>query len=259
MGLQDLDAGWAGLLGGGEAGGSSDGEEHRLFEPEDLTGQRPLLILVQGLEEANNVAFSECLLMAREQNLSLWYVGELKPVYRRFFDRCFSGVGALAEVLAEAQTASTGRVEVLLNPEMILVCYGKDRERAVLRALQEALAGNREQVTGRPEVAATLFWNSRNAAYLLRCLEGGGASRSKPDLILQVGPEPGFHGSVHQEPAATAESVKTICWGWRENGADLFIPLDRSSWLSGYSEPSGRRPRRSGKPSQEAFKSFIIG
>lgn len=249
-GLQSLDSGWLGMLDG-----SGGGETHHLFE--DRPGERQLLILVQGLEEANNVAFSECLAMAREGSIPLWHVGELKPVYRRFFDRCFPDVGALAEVLAEAPAAGMDRVEVLLNPEMIFAFAGKKKEKTVLRALQEALAGNKEQVTGRPEVAATLFWNSRNAAYLLRCLEGSGASKIKADLLLRVGPEPGFHSSTDSNPK-NAEAIKTIQWGWRADGADLFIPLDRSILLSGYSEPSGRSPRRAGKPSQEAVKNLII-
>ena len=114
------------------------------------------------------------------------------------------------------------------------------------------------RATGRPEVGLTLFWNARNTAYLLRALEGSGASKAKADLLLQVGPEPAFHGSTEAKPESFQE-IKTIQWGWQADGADLFVPLDRSILLSGYSEPSGRSPRRAGKPSPEAIKNLILG
>ncbi|MBA7549175.1 hypothetical protein ES705_41651 [subsurface metagenome] len=124
-------------------------------------------------------------------------MGALDPVYRRFFDRSFSDVKALAEVLEEARAAGTDRVEVLLNPEEILKVSGKAKEKAVLQALQSALAKNAEKVTGRPEVHLTLFWDSRNAGYLLRSLNGSSRSKSKVDLLLEVGPEPQFHNPEH--------------------------------------------------------------
>jgi len=254
-GLQSLNFGWADLLDARAVGDRGGGEPHLLFE--ERAGKRRLLILVHGLEEANNVAFSECLAMARERNIPLWHVGELKPVYRRFFDRCFPDVGAVDEVLAEARSAGTQRVEVLLNPEMVVRLAGQKKERQVLQALQEALSGNNKRVTGRADVNLTLFWNSRNAAYLLRTLKRSGASKSKADLLLRVGPEPAFHNSTVSKPERL-EEIKTIHWGWQADGADLFIPLDISILLSGYSEPSGRSPRRAGKPSPEALKNLIL-
>ncbi|UCF95839.1 MAG: FAD-dependent oxidoreductase [Spirochaetaceae bacterium] len=260
-GLQSLDPAWMRLSDNGETEGKANAEY--LFEKR--RGQRSVLLLVQGLEEANNVAFSECLAIGREQGIPLWHVGALKAVYRRFFDRCFPDVGSLAEVLTQVSATETERVEVLLNPEMVLKNLGKKMEKAVLQALQEALAGNANEATGKPRVHLTLFWNSRNAGYLLRALDGADRSKTKADLILQMGPEPGFHGS---EPVKAAEStgpgkaiagVTVIRWGWQADGADLFIPLHSSIWLSGYGEPSGRMPRRAGKPSQEAFKNLIIG
>jgi len=253
-GLQSLDPGWADFLDGRGALGRAGGDPQHLFE--NRAGKRQLLILVHGLEQANNVAFSECLAMARERNIPLWHVGELKPVYRRFFDRCFSDVGVLADVMAEARCAGTERVEVLLNPEVVFALAGKKKERVVLQALQAALAGNKEKIT--PEVNLTLFWNSRNAAYLLRALGGSGASKSKADLLLRVGPEPAFHSSTVSKPEKL-EEIKTIQWGWQVDGADLFIPLDRSILLSGYGEPSGRSPRSAGKPSPQAIKNLLIG
>ena len=254
-GLKSLDPGWVELLD------RNVGKQVRnLFEE---PAEKPrLLILLHGLEEANNVAFSECLAMAREGNCILWHVGELKPVYRRFFERCFPDPASLEEVLVKALKAGAERVEVLLNPEMIQKLSGKKKEKAVFRALQPALeaagAGNKGRAKGRPEVGLTLFWNSRNAAYLLRALGGSGASGGKADLLLQVGPEPAFHSSTDSNKESS-EETRVIQWGWRADGADLFVPLDRSILLSGYSEPSGRSPRRAGKPSPEALKNLILG
>ena len=240
-GLQKLDPGWAGILAGndGEAG-------PKLFEGK-TEGHR-LLILLQGLEEANNVAFSECLAMAREEEATLWHVGELKPVYRRFFESCFPDVGTMEDVLAQARKAGAQRVEVLLNPEMIVKLAGKQKEKAVLRALQAAVQ----------PANITLFWNSRNAAYLLRALEGSGASKRKADLLLQVGPEPAFHSST-DSGTEDLEKTRVVRWGWRVDGADLFIPMDKSILLSGSGEPSGRSPRSAGSPSREAVKNLLIG
>jgi formate dehydrogenase major subunit len=247
-GLQGLDPGWAGFLK--DNGGK---QLHSLFQ--DHPGKRRLLILVQGLEEANNVAFSECLAMAREENVSLWHVGELKSVYRRFFECCFPDVGAMEEVFAKARNGNVERIEALLNPEMIVQLAGKKKEKALLLTLQAALAGNRGQATA--EVKLTLFWNSRNAAYLLRILEGSGTSKRKADLMLQVGPAPAFHGSSDSK-TESLEGIRVIRWGWKADGADLFIPLDRSTLLSGFCEPSGRFPRRAGTPSPEAMKKLTL-
>jgi hypothetical protein len=270
-GLQDLDPGWARLLAAPKASATSEGSDGaadgsgQLFESRNKETRGSVLLLVQGLEEANNVAFTECLAMGREPNISLWYVGELKPVYRRFFQRHFPQVNALAEALAAAQAAGAGRVEILLNPEMVLKTFGKKAEKTLVRALENILGGDEE---GGSATRLTLFWNSRNAAYLLHALEGkasaAGAAKASPDLILQVGPAPGFHrvgtekaaAAAVKEPAATGAEV--VRWGWRGQGADLFIPLERSLWLSGYSEPSGRTPRRAGSPSPQALKSLIM-
>jgi formate dehydrogenase major subunit len=250
-GLQNLDPGWVELLGG------NNGEKaHNLFE--ERTERRRLLILLQGLEEANNVAFSECLTMAREENAILWHVGELKPVYRRYFESCFPDFGAMEEVLAQARKTGAEQIEVLLNPEMIVKLSGKKKEKELLQALQPAVTGNNRLIAGSPAVYITLFWNSRNAAYLLRSLNGGGASKRKADLLLQMGPEPAFHSST-DSGTERPEETRVVRWGWQAAGADLFIPLDRSILLSGYSEPSGRSPRSAGRSSREAVKNLLIG
>jgi hypothetical protein len=94
---------------------------------------------------------------------------------------------------------------------------------------------------------------------LLRSLNGSDGSMSKVDLLLEVGPGPLFHNTERSDTASTEAGVRTIRWGWRRDGAELFIPLDRSIWFSGYSELSGRAPRRAGVPSREAYKNLIIG
>jgi hypothetical protein len=159
--------------------------------------------------------------------------------------------------LEEARAAGADRVEVLLNPEQILKVSGKKKEKAVLQALQNALAVDANKVKGMAKMSLTLFWNSRNAGYLLRSLNGSNRSMSKIDLLLEVGPEPQFHNPERSDSAE--EGVRTIRWGWRRDGAELFIPLDRSIWFSGYSELSGRAPLRVGVPSREAYKKLIIG
>ena len=160
----------------------------------------------------------------------------------------------LGEVLERARSAAAGPVGVLVNPEMLNRHLGGKKEREVCRILQAAAADGAPRGKKRAGVRITLFWNSRNASYLLRSLGGTGASRVKADLILQFGPELDFHAAAQ----TAAAEVKTIRWAWRPNGEDLFIPLDRSIWLSGYSEPSGRSPRRAGVPSQQALKNLII-
>jgi hypothetical protein len=158
----------------------------------------------------------------------------------------------MEDVLAQARKAGAQRIEVLLNPEMIVKLAGKQKEKAVLRALQPALQAALQPAN------ITLFWNSRNAAYLLRALEGSGASKRKADLLLQVGPEPAFHSST-DSGTEDLEKTRVVRWGWRADGADLFIPMDKSILLSGSGEPSGRSPRSAGSPSREAVKNLLIG
>ncbi len=254
-GLEQLDPGWGALIDKAEAGSQRD----YLFEDGRQGSEGRLLLIVGGLEESNNVAFTECLAIGRERNYPLWSVGAMDPVYRRCFDRFFTDLGILAEVLEEAQTTGVDRVEVLLNPEQILSDSGKNKEKVVLQALHSVLAEDVKPMKGKPKLHLTLFWGSRNAGYLLRSLNGTDRSKSKADLLLEVGPEPQFHSPERSHSAGTEEGVRTIRWGWRRNGAELFIPLDRSIWFSGYSELSGRAPRRAGVPSREAFKNFIMG
>jgi hypothetical protein len=252
-GLQRLDPGWVALIDATQAAS----QRNYLFEDGQQGTEGRLLLIVGGLAETNNVAFTDCLAIARERNFSLWQVGELNPVYKRYFDRSLNDPGTLSAVLKEAQRAGTDRVEVLLNPEQILNSLGKQKEKAIVQALQSALVENAENVTGMAKLYLTLFWNSRNAAYLLRSLNGINRSKTKVDLLLEVGPEPQFHNS--ERPDTAEGDVRTIRWGWHRDGAELLIPLDRSIWFSGYSELSGRASRRAGMPSREAFKNFIIG
>jgi hypothetical protein len=250
-GLEKLNPGWAKLVDN-----SNNADARPLFE--ETEGMRRLLIVIQGVEEANNVAFSECLAMAGRPDTVLWHVGAIKPVYRRFFERCYPDAGALSDVLAEARRTGLERVEVLINPEIVAELAGKTKERALLRALEEAVSGSGPKTAA--EVRVTLFWNSRNAAYLLRNLKGSGPGKIDADLLLQVGPEPGFHGAA-EATRGSPKDLKRIRWDLRADadGADLTIPLDRTILLSGYGEPSGRSPRRAGTPSPDALKRFIIG
>ena len=254
-GLERIDPGWKALIDKAETGSQRD----YLFEDGQRGGEERLLVIVGGLEESNNVAFTDCLAFARTRNFPLWRVGALDPVYRRFFDRAIADVGTLTEVLGQARRTGAGRVEVLLNPEQILSDSGKKKEKTVLQALQRALEEDAHKVRGKPKLHLTLFWNSRNAGYLLRSLNGADRSMSKVDLFLEVGPGPQFHNTERSDTASTEAGVRTIRWGWRRDGAELFIPLDRSIWFSGYSELSGRAPRRAGVPSREAYKNLIIG
>jgi ferredoxin len=250
-GLEKLNPGWVELLDNSNGAASLP-----LFEEPE--GTRRLLIVIQGVEEANNVAFSECLAMAGKPDTLLWHVGALKPVYRRFFERYYSDAGALSDVLADARRIGVERVEVLLNPEMIVELAGKTKEKALLRTLEEAVSGSGPKTAAK--VRITLFWNSRNAAYLLRNLKGSDRRKIDADLLLQFGPEPGFHGPAESTPGSPAD-IRRIRWDWRADGerADLTIPLDRTILLSGYGEPSGRSPRRAGAPSPDVLKRFIIG
>jgi formate dehydrogenase major subunit len=254
-GLERLDRGWVALIDKTDLGSQKD----YLFEDGQQGSEGRLFVLAGDLEASNNVAFTDCLAVARERNYPLWRVGALDPVYRRHFDRSFTDFGTLTDVLEEAQTAGADRVEILLNPEQILKILGKKKEKAVLQALQNALGEDENPAKGKPKLRLTLFWNSRNAGYLLRSLNGTNRSMSKFDLLLEVGPKPRFHNSDPASSASTEESIRTIRWGWRRGGAELFIPLDRSIWFSGYSELSGRVPRRAGVPSREAYKNLIIG
>ncbi len=255
-GLEGLETGWSELLENHGAG-----KAHYLFEDRQNQDSRSLLVLVGNLEQSNNVAFTECLAAGRQWGTALWYVGELQPEYRRFFDRTFSKIDDLPKVLEEAAGKRGTRADILLNPEEILAGKGKRTEKKVLKAL---LARDEERI------GVTLFWSSRNAAYLLRLLRSLPSLKDKAaggsagtDLLLEAGPPPGFHESVEpsdreessQEPA---ESIRIIRWGFEAGEAELFIPLDRSLLFSGYSEPSGRRPRRVGQPAREAMKNLII-
>ena len=247
VGLDGLAKGWRELLQ--EAGPS------RLYAPDG--GAERLLILVGDLEATNNVAFTQCLAAARRPGVTLWQVGRVAPLYQRFFARIFPKAADLAKALAEAPRKA--RVEVLANPQGLLAAEGKAAEKAVLRALRalrpsQPDKGTRRRAPVGPDV--TLFWNARNAGYLLRKLpvrRGRGSDSEEPDLVLAFDLQPGL-----EEPKAPPGAASLVRWGLRPAGEDLFIPLPRSLLLSGYSEPSGRAPLRAGELAKDALGVLIL-
>jgi hypothetical protein len=271
-GLAGLEPGWASLLrraavvgshpvaispvAGGEA--AVAGRVRRA-----PAGYRRILIF-GGLDRANNVAFTDCLALQRRGQARLWYYGETEVVYERFFERLVPDPALLAEGLAGAD----GPVEVLVNPEELLACSGKSAEKKVLAALKAAGS----------EVRITLYWNSRNAAYLLAALDGKGArAEAKHDLLLDAG-----LGS-RLGPGQDANEKAGVRWGLaagqeaglragqeagqepglrpglRPGEAELFIRLPRAALLAGLGLPSGRDPLQAGELDKALLQNLLVG
>lgn len=157
--------------------------------------------------------------------------------------------------------------EVLLNPEELLRQHGKEAERGVLETLIRASGASAPRVT--------LFWNSRNAGYLLRSLQAAGLAaadhdtcecrtcncqtgRQTADLVLEAG------GMDSGENVAVRWGVSGGAAGL-ERGAPnsrslpgLFVPLPRQAWLGGYTEPSGRKAFRAGVLDGRLLGSLLI-
>jgi formate dehydrogenase major subunit len=228
-GLQSLEPGWTRLL---------DSSMPRVPAAAGEDARVPRLLIMTGLEKANNVAFTEALAMQRSGRARLWFYGETESVYERFFERVCPEPARLAEALQAAEPGE--RIEVLLNPEELLAAAGKKVERAVLAALQTA--------AGRREVRITLFWNSRNAAHLLRALDGKRAPEAEAcDLLLAAGVE----ARKGEEPG--------ILWGLRPGADGLFIPLGKPALLAGTSTPSGRAPFVAGELGKALLQGLLIG
>jgi hypothetical protein len=233
-GLAGLEPGWAGLLRRPEAAGPGE-----RAAAQAVAGSRRILI-VGGLDRANNVAFTDCLALQRRGQARLWYYGETETVYERFFERIVPDPSALGEGLASA----CGFVEVLVNPEQLLAEAGKRAEKKVLAALRAAS----------PEVRITLYWNSRNAAHLLEALDGKGASAAQEhDLLLDVGLGTDGEAAVRWGLSAGQEA------GLRLGGAELFIPLPRAVLLSGLGTPSGREPLQAGELDRALLQNLLVG
>ncbi len=229
-GLAGLEPGWAGLLCRPETPAAAlraakDGSRAA------AGGSRRILIL-GGLDRANNVAFTDCLALQRRGQARLWYYGETEAVYERFFERILPDPAALAAGLA----AGGGPAEVLVNPEQLLAEAGKRAEKKVLAALRAA----------GPEVRVTLYWNSRNAAHLLKALNGKGAGEEQEhDLLLDAG--------------LGADGKAAVRWGLSAGEAELFIPLPRAALLSGLGTPSGREPLQAGELDRALLQNLLVG
>ena len=226
-GLSGLEPGWAKLLAAGAGTGSGAG---------DPPVRR--ILLAAGLEDANNVAFTECLALQRQGRAKLWFYGEPKPVYERFFDRIVSDPGELPGGLSEALGAAEP-TDVMVNPEELLRIAGKEAEKKVLAGLLKA--------AGRPGV--TLYWNSRNASHLLRALADKGVGRASGDcdLLLEAG-------------TADGNGQAAVRWGLGPAaGAELFIPLPRAAFLAGTGSPSGRPPLVAGDLDKAVLAGLLVG
>ena len=231
-GLSGLDRGWLRLLAGGAAGVPA------------VDSQARRVLILGGVERANNVAFCEALALQRAGLARLWFYGEIEPVYERFFERLSPEPARVAEALAEPVSGEL--IEVLVNPQELLAAAGKKAEQGVLAALEAA--------AGRPEVRVTLYWNSRNAGHLLRQLDGTGVAGGKGcDLLLEAGP-----GEASGQKAEASEAAG-IRWGLRPAADGLFIPLPKEALLAGTSTPSGRAPFVAGELDKALWQELLIG
>ena len=190
-----------------------------------------VVFLVGDLEEANNVAVTDCLTASRRGRLVLWTAGHAGPAAARAAVRSWTELDGLGEAIEQA-SRETGSLRVLVNPEELRDGYGPALEEQVVAVLLEAASSGRADVV--------LLWNSRNAGYLLRRL----AELQLPlcrdlsfDLLLDVGGE--IREALGQR--------RFVRWGRKADNAHLFIPLSEAYWRKGTMEPSGRPPLNAGK------------
>ncbi len=224
-GLASLEPGWANLPSEGIAAPN---------------GWAPLRVLIAGgIESANNVAFTECFALQRRGLARLWFYGKLQPVYERFFERVEPDPAKLAEGLASGEP-----VEVLVNPQELLSRFGKEVETNVLAGLRAA--------AGRPGVRITLYWNSRNAAYLLRLLDGKGTQGARADCDLLL--DAGLDGVPDGAPGRAA-----VRWGLGSADGGLFVPLARAALLAGTSTPSGCARLVAGELDRNVLAALLLG
>ncbi len=231
-GLESLDPAWRALAGAERAG--RDGATP-LFQAAPPSGT--IVIVVGDLEATNNTAFTRALALGERGGCRLWRVGPLEQVYRRRFQRAHPELASLGQALEEALSEAAGRVEVLVNPLGVLAQGGAKAEGAVLEALKGL--GDRARVT--------LFWNGRNAPLLLSALNG--RVPEDPDLVLEV-------GTAEKEQRSGARVVR---WGGRHAAGMLLLPLPVAYRISGYGEPSGRRPLQVGTPDVRPLAAFLSG
>ncbi len=208
--------------------------ESRYFFEDTSTDSRHRAVIILGtLADSNNVAFTEAYRMKREGFFSLWIVGDDGPAARRVSDRHFPKLSSLEDALRYAQIEHR-MVDILVNPEEVHKCCERDMENRLIQTIADASTWQK--------IRTTLFWNARNSWYLIKSIQRNGAlrgdgRRSLEDfgLVLDVGGD-----------LIGTDKQKTVRWGGKPDGADLFIPVPLEYWIEGYSEPSGRKPVRTG-------------
>jgi hypothetical protein len=171
--------------------------------------------------------------MKREGFFSLWIVGDDGPAARRVSDRHFPKLSSLEDALRYAQIEHR-MVDILVNPEDVHKCCERDMENRLIQTIADASTWQK--------IRTTLFWNARNSWYLIKSIQRNGALRGDGrrgledfGLVLDVGGD-----------LIGTDKQKTVRWGGKPDGADLFIPVPLEYWIEGYSEPSGRKPVRTG-------------
>ena len=232
-GLQGLHADWGELL-------TAAVEDGGVFSADGRRSSERAAILVGGLEESNNVAFTDCLALKREGRLELWTVGHDSFAYRHCADRFYAELSQLEQALNLALSQKQ-RVDVLLNPEELLKEASASRQKALVGALKRTASCER--------VRLTLLWSSRNAGCLLRALAAKGLwnrPQGPFDLLLQAGVQENANGAA------------IVRWGREPSGANLFIPLPAAFWLKGAIEPSGRRPIVVGELSRKQLEGLLL-
>lgn len=235
-GLQEVNKSWAELLAPGSNGGY-------LFEALNYDPEERVLILVGNLEQSNNVAFTEALSMQKKRGWQLWGVARQDRLYDRFFSRLIPDTDELAEVF-KSEAGKKRRLDLLINPEEFLKASkaSKASNRSQEKRLFQTLLQSGEQV------CTTLFWNSRNAGYLLRSLAVKKLPEGKQncDLLITVGTDSETYRATFKGTLTDPFKGRVIELGRKAAGSGLFIPLPLPLWLQGYTEPSGRSPFRAG-------------
>jgi NADPH-dependent glutamate synthase beta subunit-like oxidoreductase/ferredoxin len=193
------------------------------------------VIVIGNLADTNNVAFTELIRLQKEGLLQLWCVGSDSETAHRVSTRLFPSFSELEDALLFAQ-AENRSIDILVNPE----CLGRCCEHEMENKLIKHIAGYK----GELRLSVTLFWNSRNAGYLLKSMLNRGLLPKKErigiedyDLILDAGFRT-ENGSEYVNGAAG----KLVKFGGAPGGSGLYLPVPRSFWLEGYMEPSGKAP-----------------
>lgn len=246
--IAGVDSGWLDLLKKTES------------EAGFFTGNHARTVILAGdIEGANNVVFTECYRMKKEGVFDLWIAGSDSESAKRAASRVYPGISEFGAALKDAE--ALGTVDIIVNPEDISSAYGKAAESDIITRLSSAYDRGRTRVT--------LFWNSRNASYLLRKIYGNDSEAPAevsagtlaeapagepgkkagpgipPDLELIVGDDGSCidnpNGKKTPDGAATEDSdVKKVVWGRKWDGKHLLIPLKNAFWINGTFEPSGR-------------------